>query len=258
MHPAHPAFVVERRQSLRHAVAGVLGLATVGWAQATPASATEMERALEKLLRDKPELVREALRALEQRDADARLISDRALLRDEASALYTEGGATVLGNPTGDVTLVEFLDYRCGYCRHLHGDITALIQADPQLRVLVKHLPILGPDSVTAARLVLAAGQGPAARRLHQRLMTGTPLNVSSLHTLQQASPAAAIDPGRVERGLAEVRQLAERLHIDGTPALLVGDQFIRGAVERAPLLAAIEAARQTSVQPDQPRAKRS
>ena len=120
--------------------------------------------------------------------------------------------------------------------------------------MLLKHLPILGPDSLSAAELVLAAGQGPQARQLHQRLMSGTPLSSAGLQALRRSSPAAVLDKAGVARGLAEVRQLAERLRIDGTPALLVGDQLMRGAVEPAVLLAAVQA---TRLQPGKPRAPR-
>uniref|UniRef100_UPI0039647D7D DsbA family protein n=1 Tax=Roseateles albus TaxID=2987525 RepID=UPI0039647D7D len=150
----------------------------------------------------------------------------------------------MLGNPAGDVTLVEFIDYRCGYCKHVQAEINKLIQSDRHLRVLVKHLPILGPDSLAAAHLVLAAGQGPAAQQLHQRLMASTQLDAASLQAFAPKAKAAAVDKAGIARGLNEVRQLAERLSIDGTPALLVGDQLMRGAVEPAQLQAAILATR--------------
>jgi protein-disulfide isomerase len=192
------------------------------------------------LLTARPELVRDALNTLEQRDAAVKLRNDQALVRSSATAIYAEAGATVLGNPSGDVTLVEFIDYRCGYCRHLQADIDKLIQGDRQLRVLVKHLPILGPESVAAAQWVLAAGQGPVAQQLHQRLMASPRLQAPRAPA--NGTPA---DKQRVERGLTEVRQLAERLGIDGTPALLVGEHVMRGAVSAEQLLAAIQTTRQ-------------
>ena len=234
----------QRRQALRLWGAGLLGCALMPSALAAPNSSSELERALEKLLKERPELVRDALNTLEQREAAAKLRSDQALLRESAKAIYAEAGATVLGNPAGDVTLVEFIDYRCGYCRHLQADINTLIQRDRQLRVLVKHLPILGPESRAAPQLGLAAGQGPAAQQLHQRLMTSAALDAASLRALKPGLGSTPADKNKVERGLSDVRQLAERLGIDGTPALLVGDQLIRGAVEPAQLLAAIQATR--------------
>lgn len=207
--------------------------------------ASEFERELEKLLKARPELVRDALNTLEQREAAAKLRSDRALLNSLAKQIYSETGATVLGNPAGDVTLVEFTDYRCGYCKQLQGDINKLMQSDGQLRVLVKHLPILGPESLAAAQLVLAAGQGSAAQQLHQRLMSSAQWDASSLRVLKLPASAKGPDAAQVERGLAEVRQLAEKLNIQGTPALLVGQILLRGAAGLDQLQAAIQTTRQ-------------
>jgi len=229
-----------RRQGLRLLGAGLVGWMVVPPALAASVSRGELEQALEKLLKARPELVRDALNTLEQRDAAAKLRNNQALVRSAASAIYTEAGATVLGSRSGDVTLVEFIDDRCGYCRHLQADIDPLIQGDRQLRVLVKHLPILGPESVAAAQWVLAAGQGPAARQRQQRLMASPRLQAP-----RAPANATSADKQRVERGLTEVRQPAERLGIDGTPALLVGEQVMRGAVSAAPWLAAIQTTRQ-------------
>jgi protein-disulfide isomerase len=235
-----------KRQALRLLGAGILGLAGLPTAQARPGDASgELERALEKLLKERPELVRDALNTLEQREAAARLRNEQALLRASAKAIYAEAGATVLGNPSGKVTLIEFIDYRCGYCKHLQADINTLIQGDRQLRVLVKHLPILGPESLAASQLVLSAGQGPAAQQLHQRLMTSTQLDSASLRAFKLPSDKAPVEKAKVERGLSEVRQLAEHLHIDGTPALLVGEHFMRGAIGLEQLQAAIQTSRQ-------------
>ena len=242
--PNHPNNFNRRRQGLRLFGAGLMGWMILPPVLAAPGSAGELERALEKLLKERPELVRDALNTLEQREAAAKQRSDQALLRDSAKAIYAEAGATVLGNPAGDVTLVEFIDYRCGYCKHLQADINKLIQDDRQLRVLVKHLPILGPESLAAAQSVLAAGQGPAAQQLHQRLMTSAALDTASLLALKPPAKGVPINKASIERGLNDVRQLAERLGIDGTPALLVGDQLMRGAVGPVQLQAAIQATR--------------
>lgn len=238
-----------RRQGLRLLGAGLLGLVSLPTALAATladaGSGSELERALEKLLKEKPELVRDALNTLEQREAAAKQRSDQALLLSWAKAIHAEAGATVLGNPAGDVTLVEFLDYRCAYCRHMQADIDKLIQGDRQLRVLVKHLPILGPESLAAAQLVLAAGQGPAAQQMHRRLITSARLDDASLRRFKRPADAKGLDKAQVERGLGDVRQLAERLNIQGTPALLVGEHFLRGAAGLEQLQVAVQTTRQ-------------
>lgn len=242
--PNHPINLHRRRQGLRLLGAGLMGWMALPPALAASMSASELEGALEKLLKERPELVRDALNTLAQREAAAKQRSDQALLLSAAKAIYADAGATVLGNPAGDVTLVEFIDYRCGYCKHLQADINTLIQGDRQLRVLVKHLPILGPESLAAAQLVLAAGQGPTAQQLHQRLMSSPQLDAASLRALKLPHTVMAVDKAKVERGLSDVRQLAGRLSIDGTPALLVGDQLMRGGVGPEQLQAAIQATR--------------
>ena len=240
--------LARRREGLRRLAAGLLSLSCLPALQAAKpadaASGSELERALTQLLRDKPELVREALNTLEQREAAARQRDDQARLAGAARAIYSQTGATVLGNPAGDVTLVEFFDYRCAYCRHLQADINKLIQSDRQLRVLIKHLPILGPESETAAHLVLAAGQGPAAQQLHQRLVSARELDAASLQAFKQPTTDKGMDKAHIERGLSDVRQLAQRLDIQGTPALLVGEHLLRGASGIEPLKVALQATR--------------
>lgn len=241
-----------RERLVAAAVACVaLGVAAVG-ACAQPAAAPKtqppqaaVERAVIDVLKARPELVRDALAQLEQRDAEARMVSERKALAQSGKALQSVAGATVLGNPNGDVTLVEFIDYRCGYCKTLSTRIDTLLQRDKQLRVLVKHLPVLGPDSVAAAQLMLTAGPGADLPRLHHALMTAPTLDAVALQTFAQAAPKATADTAAVRKDLAEVAALAERLGIQGTPAIVVGDQLFRGAVDVAQLEASIQAARQ-------------
>jgi len=241
-----------RQRLVAAAVAYVaLGMAAAG-ACAQPAAAPKaqlpqaaVERAVIDVLKARPELVRDALAQLEQRDAEARMLSERQALAQSAKALQSLAGATVLGNPNGDVTLVEFIDYRCGYCKTLSTRIDTLLQRDKQLRVLVKHLPVLGPDSVAAAQLMLTAGPGVDLPRLHHALMAAPTLDAAALQTFAQAAPKASADTAAARKDLAEVAALAERLGIQGTPAIVVGDQLFRGAVDVAQLEASIQAARQ-------------
>lgn len=242
---SRPIAPLSRRQGLRFFTAGLIGAAGLPAAVAATVSQSELERALEKLLKERPELVRDALNTLEQREVAARQQADKALLASVGKQIYTEAGATVLGNPAGDVTLVEFMDYRCGYCKHLQADLNKLIAGDRQLRVLVKHLPILGPESLAAAQLVLSAGQGAGAQQLHQRLLSSTPWDAASLSTIKPPADAKGLDKAQVERGLGDVRQLAERLNIQGTPALLVGEYFLRGAAGLDQLQVAVQTTRQ-------------
>ena len=137
-------------------MAAVLALwgAPQAQAQSQP-SPQAIEQAVVKLLKARPELVREALDELQRRETAGNAAQDRTNLANSAKAIYDTTDATVLGNPAGDVTLVEFIDYHCGYCKKLSASTEELIRRDGRLRVVVKHLPILGPDSIAAAQLML-------------------------------------------------------------------------------------------------------
>nr|WP_316641235.1 thioredoxin domain-containing protein [uncultured Roseateles sp.] len=214
----------------------------------TGASPQAIEQVVIKLLKSRPELVREALDELQRREQTGNARQERKSLAAASKALNDESDATVLGNPAGDVTLVEFIDYHCGFCKKLSPSIEALIQRDSQLRVLVKHLPILGPESIAAAQLALSAGQGVAAQQLHKALLGADSLETASLQAISRQFGLKPVDVVAVNRQLGEVRALSERLGIQGTPAIVVGDVMFRGAVGTEQLAAAIDAIRRAKV----------
>ncbi|MDC8772353.1 thioredoxin domain-containing protein [Roseateles albus] len=212
---------------------------------APPAPSSQaIEQVVIKLLKSRPELVREALDELQRRELAGNAQQERKALAAAAKTLHDEADATVLGNPAGDVTLVEFIDYHCGYCKKLAPSIEALIQRDGQLRVLVKHLPILGPESIAAAQLALSAGKGATAQQVHKALLSAESIDAASLQAISRQFGLKPVDVVAVNRQLGEVRVLSERLGIQGTPAIVVGDVMFRGAVGTEQLAAAIDAAR--------------
>jgi protein-disulfide isomerase len=245
------------RRPLRQAVTLLaLALPSLGLqlahAQASPApqrgAAAEksIERALERILQTRPELVSDALKELERREGANKALQEKQVLAQSAREIYSETGATVLGNPNGDFTLVEFSDYRCGFCKRLAGQIEELIQRDSQLRVLVKHMPILGPESIRAAQMVLSLPQGESARQLHQALMAAPSLDESRLQEIGKRFDVSSANAVSVNQQIREVSALSERLRIEGTPALVIGDTLIRGAVDVAQLEHLINTARQS------------
>lgn len=244
-----PSTTGQRRVPLK-LLAAALGLgaavlpARAATATAEPSPAA-LEQALRQLLRARPELVREALDELARRETlDASRRSQKALA-DAGTVLRAEAGSTVLGNPAGDVTLVEFIDYRCGYCKILSASVDVLLQRDPQLRVLLKHLPILGPKSVAAAQLMLTVGNGADALHMHRALMAANSLDPAALQAIAHSPQWPPTSSAAVDKDLATVQALAGRLGIQGTPALVIGDALVRGALDTEPLAAAIQAARQ-------------
>ena len=104
-----------------------------------------------------PEVIFEAIQILEEKRNRAAEMADREKLERHAKAIYDDGFSFVGGNPDGDITLVEFLDYRCGYCKRAHPEVQEVLERDPNVRLIVKEFPILGPDSVAAGRMALAA-----------------------------------------------------------------------------------------------------
>src|SRR4029079_17846256 len=143
----------------------------------------------------------------------------------------------VLGNPQGKVTLVEFSDYACTYCRQSVADVKRLIAANPDLRVVVREYPILRPESVDAARMGLAAAQQGKFAAFHDAMYQLGPPNKA---TIEQAAKQAGVDLGKADKAIATGLYdsflksnvaLAGRLGIDGTPGWVVGDRILDGAV---------------------------
>ncbi|WP_347989371.1 thioredoxin domain-containing protein [Methylomonas sp. AM2-LC] len=215
-------------------------------AQTVTTAPSAIEQAVEKVLKTHPELVRDALNELQRRETADIAKQEATTLAESTKEIYSETGSIVLGNPTGDVTLVEFIDYHCGYCKKMAPGIEQLIQRDSQLRVLVKQLPVLGPESIAAAQLMLSVESGPTVAQVHQTLITNQDLDAASLSLIEQKYQLKPVNKILANRGLGEVRVLSEKLGIQGTPVLIIGDTIFRGAVETAQLEEAIQMARNT------------
>ena len=192
----------------------------------------------------RPEMLTEAMAVLRQREQQARI----APLRAE---LESGPGGAVLGNPEGAVTLVEFSDYACGFCRQSVADIEALIAAHPDLKVVVREYPVLSEQSVAAARMALAADRQDRYPAFHQAMFR---LGPPSPATIEAAARAAGVDlpraraeiaDGRIDAALQANGQLAAALGIQGTPAFVVGERVLNGAVGARAIGAAIAEARE-------------
>ena len=192
-------------------------------------------------LLDHPEVLKEMIAALDARERAASDTADRQAVELNARALFADGYSYVGGNPDGDLTLVEFLDYQCGYCRKAFPEIGQLIETDGNIRFIVKDFPILGPGSELAARAATAAmiHNGPEAyARLHDRLMQSKgPVTQASLDGAIEQSGLdpeaihAAMNDPEVDRRLAENLALGRALAISGTPTFVFSDRMVRGYV---------------------------
>ena len=229
-----------------------LGAAGGWWWQsrAAPESAASSlakadRAAIEAVVRDyiltHPEILPEAMERLQSKGA-ARQVADNR------GGLETPFPGAVLGNPRGTITLVEFTDYACGYCRQSMADVRALIAAHPDLRIVVRELPILSPASTEAARMALtAAAQGKYAA-FHDAMFAGSRPDAASIAA---AARTAGVDPAGAAAGVSEELannlDLARKLGINGTPAWVVGDRLLVGAVGREALEKAIAEAREAA-----------
>ncbi len=219
---------------------------------AGPAATAEMSAAEREAFRaevrayllENPEILSEMVALLEARQLEATSTEDAARVAQNAEALFEDGFSFVGGNPGGSLTVVEFLDYQCGYCRAAHPEIQALVAEDGDIRWIVKELPILGPVSETAARAAIAAmiQGGPAAyAAVNDALMRiEGPLSEPGLDTaledagLDPATIRAAMQDAEVTRRIEATRALAKTLEIQGTPTFVLGETMLRGYVPMA------------------------
>ncbi|MEM7544401.1 MAG: DsbA family protein [Pseudomonadota bacterium] len=206
----------------------------------TPEQKAAIDAQIRAYILANPEVIVEAMQVLEQRQEEETRNTDRVLISRLEAEIFDDGYSYVGGNPDGDVTLVEFLDYRCGFCKRAHEGVQALVEADPNLRYVVKEFPILGPESTFASRIALAAKrQGDDKYALiNDALMTheGDLNNDTVLHIA--ASVGLDMDQLRVDAedpAIAEhirtTYALARRLQINGTPGFVIGDEIVRGFV---------------------------
>lgn len=196
---------------------------------------TNNPEVLEVLVRH-PEIVTEAAAELKARNAAL-----KAALTENRKALLDDGVSFVAGNPKGDVTIVEFFDYRCPYCKQVVPALQALIKEDPKLRVVLKELPVLGPDSVVAARAAIAAieqDKGVKYMAFHDAMM-GHRGQLNEAEVLRLAT-AAGLKLDRLKTDMASAKTekvirdnlaLAQKLGINGTPGFVIGDELVPGAI---------------------------
>ncbi len=230
------------------AVAAVIGAGAVALSQGGGTAAGSVDKAgVESIVRDyilnHPEILPQAMSNLEVREASKRVSTNRA-------AIETPYGSAWEGAADGDVTLVEFFDYSCGYCRTAVADVARLLAEDKKLKVVYRELPVLGEPSLNAARLSLVAAKSPNYVAFHKALYgNGRPDDAGIDSALVKAglNPAAAraeANTPAVEAELSKSANLQSALNLTGTPSWVVGDQLHIGAVGYEKLKAAIAEAR--------------
>jgi protein-disulfide isomerase len=202
-------------------------------------------------LKDDPSILRDALAAMSADDSHRKESAAANAIAAQQAALVSTKADQVVGNPNGDVTVVEFYDPRCPYCRQMLPVMAALVKADPQVRLVFKDIPILGPASVLESRALLAAQRQGGYMRMQDAIMhSGTTPSPASLRAeAERLGMNGAqfdrdlVDPA-IQARLDENLRLAAALHVEGTPAIVVGTRMLPGAVELAELQEAVGAAR--------------
>lgn len=192
-----------------------------------------------------PEVLPEAMQELQRRDTVARI----APLRGELEEPFP---GAVLGNPQGTITLVEFSDYACGFCRQSLADVNALIAANPDLKVVIREYPILSEGSANAARMALAAAEQGKFEEFHNAMFAQDGPSPEGIEAaaraarIDLAAARSAIESGRLEAQLQNNVFLGQSMQLSGTPAFIVGDEVLNGAVGAARIGEAIVAARES------------
>lgn len=210
----------------------------------TPGDRAAFRAEVRSYLIGNPEVLMEAIAVLEAREREAQTSADAALVDLHAAAIFEDGHSWVGGNPEGDITLVEFMDYRCGYCRQAFAEVAELLAQDGNIRFIVKEYPILGEQSLAAARFAIAAHQihGDATyEAVHDALMAMradiTPDSLSRLAEALSLDPApilARMEAPEVTAVIEDNRSLGNLMQISGTPTFVLDDRMLRGYVPLA------------------------
>ncbi len=200
----------------------------------------EIERIVRNYILQNPEIIEKALIALDVQRREAAAAEQAAKISALKETILNSRHQAVMGNPDGRVTLVEFFDYNCGYCKRAMSDLLALMESNPELRVVMKEFPILSEGSVEAARISIAVKDlSPELYRDYHLELLGRggqanqqkAMAIARELGLDTDAVRTAANGGSVTDNLQEVRQLAEALGISGTPTYIVGDELIAGAV---------------------------
>ena len=216
---------------------------------------SEIERIIKEYLVTHPEVLQEAIAELDKRQAVADVEKAKAAVAGNAETLFNSTRHVVLGNPKGDVTMVEFFDYNCGFCKRAMADMFELLKDDPKLKIILKEFPVLGPGSVDAAKVAVAVRMqdktGKKYLEFHQKLLGGRgqadktrALAVAKEVGMDMKRIDADLASDEVKVSIEESLKLAETLGLNGTPSYIVGTDVVVGAVGLDALRTKVSAAR--------------
>jgi protein-disulfide isomerase len=205
----------------------------------TPEQKQAIEQIIKSYLVSNPEVFLEAQTALETKMEKEQAEKLKSAIADNAREIYRDPNAAVAGNPNGDITVVEFFDYNCGYCKRGLHDVVKLVETDPKVRVVFKELPILSKGSEEASRVALAAGKQGKYWDMHKAMLE-TKGQMNEAAALQIATKLGLDIPKlkqdmaspEIEAEIKKSEALAKKMGVNGTPHFLIGDRAVPGAPE--------------------------
>jgi len=234
---------MERRYSIIWICAGLLlgfgGPGVYGEDALSDPEKTEIKQIIEDYLKSHPEIILESVQKFREKQEADRREQGASNLRALRNDLERDPETPEVGNPNGDVTIVEFFDYNCGYCKSVLDTVQQLLSEDSGVRLVLKEYPILSEDSKFAARAALAAGEQGRYFEFHNTLMKLRG-QVTEARVLEAAG-GVGLDVAQLQRDMEKPkilfqiesnRELARSLNINGTPTFVVGDQIFPGAVD--------------------------
>jgi protein-disulfide isomerase len=199
----------------------------------------EIEKIIKDYLIANPEIIIEIQGALEAKMEKEQAEKLKAAIAENAKEIYRHPNAAIAGNPNGDITVVEFFDYNCGYCKRAFGDVAKLVEQDKNIRVVLADLPIIRDESEPVSRIALAARIQGKYWEVHRELIAlkglvneAAALKVAEKAGLDMTKLKEDMNSSEVKAELDRIKSLAKKMGINGTPHFLVGDRAVGGAPE--------------------------
>jgi len=217
----------------------------------TPAQKTEIEQLVHDYIVAHPEVIKEAIEALQAKEEQSKADAQTQAVLENKDKLFSDPATPVAGNPMGDVTVVEFFDYHCPYCKAVAAPLQKLTEEDKGVRLVMKEFPILGPDSLLASQAALASVPQGKYWDFHQALMEHR--GQFDMEVIKTIAAKVGLDPAKLEADMqgdaikpmiSANHALAQALSIGATPTFIIGDQVVEGAVPLERLKELIQKAR--------------
>ena len=217
----------------------------------TPAQKTEIEKLVHDYIVAHPEVIKEAIQALQAKEEQSKADAQTQAVLQNKDKLFNDPATPVAGNAMGDVTIVEFFDYHCPYCKAVAGPLQKLTEEDKGVRLVMKEFPILGQDSLLASQAALASVPQGKYWEFHQALMEHR--GQFDMEVIKSIAAKVGLDPAKLEADMqsdtikpiiSANHDLAQTLDIGATPTFIIGDQVVEGAVPLERLKELIQKAR--------------